>query len=46
MDSLKETSIDTYIEESRDCGKNPLLNEKRRGLAKVLERVAELENHL
>ena len=37
--------IDTHIEESRDCGKNPLLTEKRCGLSKMLEREAELENH-
>ena len=41
----KKTSIDTYIEESRDCGKNPFLLEKRSELAKMFEREAELENH-
>ena len=41
----KKTSIDTYIKESRDCGKNPFLVEKRSGLANMLEREAELENH-
>ena len=41
----KETSTVTYHEELRDCGKNPFLLEKRRGLAKMLEREAELENH-
>ena len=35
-----------HIEKSRDCGKNSLLLEKRIGLAKILEREAELENHL
>ena len=34
-----------YIEESRDCEKNPFLLERRRGLAKMLEREAGLENH-
>ena len=41
----KKTSIDTYIEESRDCRKNPFLLEKRSGSAKMLRREAELENH-
>ena len=41
----KETSIDTYIEESSNCGKNPFLLKKRRALRKMLEREAELENH-
>ena len=41
----KETSIDTYIEESSNCGKNPFLLKKRRVLRKMLEREAELENH-
>ena len=41
----QKTSIDTYIEESRDCGKNSFLLEKRRELTKMLEREAELENH-
>ena len=45
-DFNKKTSIDTYIEELRDCGQNPFLLEKRSGLAKMLEREAELENHL
>ena len=34
-----------YIEESRDCEKNPFLLERRRGLAKTLDREAELEKH-
>ena len=42
----KKTSIDTYIEELRDCGKNSFLLEKRNGLTKMLERKAELENDL
>ena len=41
----KETSIDTYIEESSNSGKNPFLLKKRRALRKMLEREAELENH-
>ena len=36
--------MDTYIEEFRDCGKNSFLFEKRNGLAKMLEKKAELEN--
>ena len=44
-DFNKKTSIDTYIEESRDYGKNPFLPGKRSGLTKMLEREAELENH-
>ena len=42
--SQKKTSIDMYIEILRDCGKNSFLLEKRNGLAKMLERKAELEN--
>ena len=34
-----------YIEESRDCENNPFLLERRNGLAKMLKREAELENH-
>ena len=34
-----------YIEESRDCEKIPFLFERRRGLSKMFEREAELENH-
>ena len=34
-----------YIEESRECGNNPFLLERRNGLAKMLKREAELENH-
>ena len=34
-----------YIEESKDCEKNPSLLERRRGLAKMLDREAELEKH-
>ena len=34
-----------YIEESRDCEKNPFLLERRSGLSKMFEREAELENH-
>ena len=44
-DFNKKTSIDTYIEESRNCGKNPFLLEKRRRLVKMLDGEAELENH-
>ena len=39
----KKTSIG--IEESRDHEKNPFLLERRRGLAKMLEREAELEKN-
>ena len=41
----KKASIDTHIEESRDCGNNPFLLEKKSQLAKILEREAELEYH-
>ena len=41
----KKTSTDTYIEESRDYGKNPFFPGKRSGLTKMLEREAELKNH-
>ena len=44
-DFSKKASIDIYIEESRDCGKNIFLLGKRSWLAKMLEREAELENH-
>ena len=44
-DFNKKASIDMYIEESRDCEKNPFLLERRSGLAKMLKREAELENH-
>ena len=43
-DFSKKTSIDIYIEESRDCEKNIFLLEKRSWLAKMLEREVELEN--
>ena len=34
-----------YIGETRDCGKIAFLIEKRSGLAKMLEREADVENH-
>ena len=41
----KKTSIGMYIEEWRDCEKNLFLLEKSGGLAKMLEREAELEKN-
>ena len=42
-DSNSKTSIDMYIEDSKDCKKNPFLLETRRGLTKMFEREAVLE---
>ena len=45
-DSNNKTSIDMYIEDSKDCKKNPFLLETRRGLTKMFEREAVLEKCL